>query len=227
MPISRYGVLRGAVVDTYRERQFERPHYQLHVRAGSTDYRVAVNVQYQSPPSELLYLVDDDFRHPMIGMLPSLKAGFSRVQPRRGGLAIDYVRGRLLRRRDMRPLPANVPGPDNDLSDLLTAYAAAAIADPQAELFAFGEPWGPEHHRPDRIFGFSPGNGMHNIHMNQGNIAAYREDDGTWQDGGLIFHFPAQERWIAVFLAFRSQSWHTHDRTGHARRLTSGEAGIG
>jgi uncharacterized protein YukJ len=163
----------------------------------------------------------------MIGMLPSLKAGFSRVQPRRGGLAIDYVRGRLLRRRDMRPLPANVPGPDNDLSDLLTAYAAAAIADPQAELFAFGEPWGPEHHRPDRIFGFSPGNGMHNIHMNQGNIAAYREDDGTWQDGGLIFHFPAQERWIAVFLAFRSQSWHTHDRTGHARRLTSGEAGIG
>ncbi len=107
MPISRYGVLRGAVVDTYRERQSERPHYQLHVRADTTDFRVAVNVQYQRPPSELLYLVDDDFRHPMVGMLPSLKAGFSRVQPRRGGLAIDYVRGGLLRRRDMRPLPAN------------------------------------------------------------------------------------------------------------------------
>ena len=99
MPISRYGVLRGAVVDTYRERQSERPHYQLHVRAGSTDYRVAVNVQYQSPPSELLYLVDD-FRHPMIGMLPSLKAGFSRVQPRPGN--------RLCARRPA-PAPRHAP----------------------------------------------------------------------------------------------------------------------
>jgi uncharacterized protein YukJ len=26
--------------------------------------------------------------------------------------------------------------------------------------------------------------------MNQGDIAAYRHDDGVWQDGGLILHFP-------------------------------------
>ena len=41
-------------------------------------------------------------------------------------------------------------------------------------------------------------------------------DDGVWQDGGLLFHFPDTNQWVAVFLAFQSQSWHTDDPTGHA-----------
>jgi len=35
-------------------------------------------------------------------------------------------------------------------------------------VYAFGERWGPEADRPDKVFGFSPGNGVHDIHMNQG-----------------------------------------------------------
>jgi uncharacterized protein YukJ len=201
----------------FREWQDERPHYQIHVLADSTHYRVAVNVEYQKPPSELLFLVDDEFDHPIVRRLPSLDQGFTRLRRRPGGAALDYIRGDLLRRDQMRPLPANIPGPDNDLSDLIAGYCRRARQEPRAELFAFGEPWGPER-EPDRIFSFRPGNGMHNIHMNQGNLPAYRNDDGTWQDGGLIFHFPAQEQWIAIFLAFQSQCWRTDERTGHARR---------
>ena len=37
-----------------------------------------------------------------------------------------------------------------------------------------------------------------------------------WQDGGLLFRFPAEDRWVAIFLAFQSQAWHTDDTTGHA-----------
>ena len=33
-------------------------------------------------------------------------------------------------------------------------------------------------------------------------------------DGGLMFWFPDADRWVALFLAFQSQSWHTDDRTG-------------
>ena len=29
-------------------------------------------------------------------------------------------------------------------------------------------------------------------------------------------HFPAVSRWVAIFLAFQSQAWHTDDATGHA-----------
>lgn len=217
MPLTRYGVLRGRVIGVYREWQDHRPHYQIHIRAGTAHHRVAVNVEYQQPPSELLFLVDDDFRHPIVRTLPSLNHGFTRLRPRRGGAALDYVRGDFLRRAEMRPLPANLAGPDNDLSDLLAGYCRRAIREPEAELYTFGEPWGPET-LPDRIFDFSPGNGMHNIHMNQGNIPEYARDDGTWQDGGLIFHFPALEQWVAIFLAFQSQAWHTDDRSGHARR---------
>ena len=83
-------------------------------------------------------------------------------------------------------------------------------------VYAFGQRWGPEQGVTDKVFGFKPGNGIHDIHMNQGNNAAYRNDDGVWQDGGLVLHFPASNQWVGVFLAFQSQAWHTDDATGHA-----------
>src|SRR5690348_4960464 len=51
--------------------------------------------------------------------------------------------------------------------------------------------------------------------MNQGNVAPFLGDDGVWQDGGLVFHFPSTQQWAAIFLAFQSQAWHTDDTTGH------------
>jgi len=51
--------------------------------------------------------------------------------------------------------------------------------------------------------------------MNQGNVPPFLGDDGVWQDGGLLFQFPATDQWVALFLAFQSQAWHTDDRTGH------------
>ncbi|MGC4095954.1 MAG: DUF2278 family protein [Nitrospira sp.] len=51
--------------------------------------------------------------------------------------------------------------------------------------------------------------------MNQGNVSPHTGDDGVWQDGALMFHFTSSNQWVAVFLAFQSQAWHTDDRTGH------------
>ena len=52
--------------------------------------------------------------------------------------------------------------------------------------------------------------------MNQGNHPQFAHDDGIWQDGALVFRFPSTDQWVAVFLAFQSQAWHTDDVTGHA-----------
>ena len=52
--------------------------------------------------------------------------------------------------------------------------------------------------------------------MNQGNDPEFARDDGVWQDGALVFRFPQAGQWVAVFLAFQSQAWHTDDVTGHA-----------
>ena len=55
------------------------------------------------------------------------------------------------------------------------------------------------------------GNGIHDIHMNQGNVEKWKGDNGIWQDGGILIHFEKEEEWIGIFLAFQSQSWCTDD----------------
>ena len=188
----------------------------MHVRADSTSYRIAVNVKSQMSPSELLFLVDDRFQHPVTTSLPRLPYGFTELQREAGSLALDFIRSNLFDRLRLQPLAPNLPGPDNDLSDRVEHYVARAKQEHGSEVYAFGEPWPPEADKPDKIFGFLPGNGIHDIHMNQGNDPQFARDDGVWQDGALVFRFPSTDQWVAVFLAFQSQAWHTDDITGHA-----------
>ncbi|MDX2696609.1 DUF2278 family protein, partial [Streptomyces ipomoeae] len=217
MPLKAYGVLIARVVDTRREGADDTPHYQIHVADDhGTQYRVAVNVKSQESPSELMYLVEEDFRHPVTARLAGLVSGWNTLPSGPGGPNLDFVRGNLFEPSRMRTLPPHLEGPDNDLADVLDHYVQRAVADPTARLYAFGERWGPEAGVKDKVFGFRPGNGVHDIHMNQGNSAKFRKDDGVWQDGGLLIHFPEQQRWVAVFLAFQSQKWKTDDVTGHA-----------
>ncbi|MDQ3600405.1 MAG: DUF2278 family protein [Actinomycetota bacterium] len=215
MPLTSYGVLVGRVLESRTEGGTDTPHFQIRVQGCGTDFRVAVNVLSQQSPSELLYVADEAFQHPQVQTLSDLPDGFIAVPSRPGGIALDYIRGNLFDRRAMRALPATAPGPDNDLADKLEHYVSRAAADPAARLYAFGERWGPEAGQPDKVFGFSPGNGVHDIHMNQGNTGRFRDDDGVWQDGGLLLHYPGPDQWVAIFLAFQSQSWHTDDQTGH------------
>jgi uncharacterized protein YukJ len=216
MPITGYGVLVGSAQERRREAGQDTPHYQVLVRAAGLQRRIAVNVQSAMAPSELLYVVEEDFTHPILAGLAGLSEGWTPLPSQPGGLALDFIRGNLLDRSHLRMLPADVPGEANDLADLLDAHVLRAIADPSARVFAFGEPWGPEPDVPDKVFGFTPGGGVHDLHMNQGNVGRFVKDDGVWQDGALLLHFPGPDRWVAVFLAFQSQSWHTDDATGHA-----------
>ena len=74
----------------------------------------------------------------------------------------------------MRPLPFSLPGFDNDLNEKLDRVMQRAVADENALVYAFGERWGPEPGTKDKYFGFLPGNGIHDIHMNQGDAASLR-----------------------------------------------------
>ena len=217
MPLEGYGVLVARATDRRREGARDTPHY--HVRVGLSDgpeFRIAINVLSRQAPAELRYLVDDDFSHPITGTLAGLGDGWHPLASRPGGSALDFIRGNLFDPGALRLLPPDLSGPDNDLADIFDHYVQRAITDDEARVFAFGQRWPTEHNVPDQVFGFSPGNGVHDIHMNQGNSSGFQQDDGVWQDGGLLLHFPRDKRWVAVFLAFQSQSWHTDDKTGHA-----------
>ncbi|MFF7122767.1 DUF2278 family protein [Streptomyces sp. NPDC016566] len=216
MPLKRYGVLAARAVDRRREGSSDTPHYQIHLTDDAgTHYRAAVNVESQQAPSELLYLADDNFRHPVTQLLPPAGGGWTALPSQPGTAALDFIRGNLFDPASMRTLPPDLVGADNDLADLLDHYVQRAIADPTAALYVFGQQWGPETGAADKVFGFEPGNGVHDIHMNQGNSGRFRSDNGVRQDGALLVHLPAEDRWVAVFLAFQSQAWHTDNATGN------------
>jgi uncharacterized protein YukJ len=216
MPLKNYGVLVGRVVASRAEGDADSPHFQVHIRGSDTDFRIALNVLSTEKPSALLYFADEHFSHPLLALLATLPEGFTELPSQRGGVALDFIRGNLFERTAMKVMLATSPGRDNDLADKLDHFVNRASADPQALVYAFGQRWGPEPGVPDKIFGFEPGNGVHDIHMNQGNSIEFVRDDGVWQDGGLLLHFPMTEQWLAIFLAFQSQAWHTDDLTGHA-----------
>ena len=215
MPLSRYGVLKARPVDRRLGVDKKSPHYQIRTVAGDLDHRIAVNVKSQQAPSEVLYLVKEHFEHSITDILAELHDGFRQLDRVPIGGGLDFIRGNLFDPMEMIPLPHDVPGPDNDLNEKLDAIVQRALADEAAMIYAFGQEWGPEQ-TPDKYFGFRPNRGVHDIHMNQGNSGQFKRDNGVWQDGGLIFQFPNQSQWIAVFLAFQSQAWHTDDRTGDA-----------
>ncbi len=215
MPINKYGVLKGRPIANL-DGIGSNPHYQVHLIDETVDYRIAVNVKSKLAPSELLFTVVEHFDHPITAELPNLDLGFTTIDSVPNGLALDFIRGNLFRPESMQPLAHDVVGSDNDLNEKLDLYINRAQRDEAAIVYAFGERWGPENHRRDKYFGFLPGNGIHDIHMNQGNSEQFKKDDGVWQDGGLLIHFPSMNQWVAIFLAFQSQTWHTDDNTGHA-----------
>jgi len=214
MPLHSYGVLKGRAINK-RLGSGQSPHYQVHIIDDTMDYRIAINVKSKLSPSELLYIVDEHFVHSITQDLPDFERGFTAINSTPGGIALDFIRGNLFNPSKMIPLPHDIPGPDNDLNDKINYFVERAIGDSDAMIYAFGERWGPEQNIKDKYFGFKPGNGIHDIHMNQGNVGKFIKDDGVWQDGGLLLHFPEQDQWVGIFLAFQSQSWHTDDRTGH------------
>jgi uncharacterized protein YukJ len=212
MPLKNYGVLKGRPVGR-RLAITSNAHYQVHLVSEDTDYRIAVNVKSKLEPSELEYLVDENFSYPILADLAELPLGFKELERKPGGLALDFIRGNLFDRAKMISLPFDVPGADNDLNEKIDKYVQQAMSDELAHIYAFGERWGPETIK-DKIFGFLPGNGIHDIHMNQGNAGRFAKDNGVWQDGGMLIHFPSENRWVGIFLKFQSQTWHSEDDLG-------------
>lgn len=223
MPVSNYGVLKGHAIDR-KVGKGDTPHYQIHILSEQKHYRIAINVKSQSNPSTVLCDFNNQFDHPILDKLKSLSHDFTPLKSLPDTPALDYIRSNLFDRNQMKPLVFHVDGPFNDLNDKLDRYVQRAMTEKDAVIYAFGSRWGPENGKADRYFGFEPGNGVHDIHMNQGNSERWKHDDGIFQDGALMFHFPSNDQWVAVFTSFQSQSFDTDNRSGHAQSTTPEKA---
>ena len=210
MALKKYGVLKGTV--TGHQRDADDDHYQVLVTAGTTMHRIAVNVKSaaKNAPSTLLFLALSKLPDGYAKQLQALGPGFSKLASKPGGLALDYVRSQWFKPSSMKEVPPDAPGADNDLKDKVEAAVVKAVKQPGSLVFAFGEKWGPEKETKDKYFKFLPGNGIHDIHMNQGNSGPYKKDNGVFQDGALIFAYP-DGKYQAFFFMFQSQSLPTDE----------------
>ncbi|QJP13662.1 DUF2278 family protein [Starkeya sp. ORNL1] len=221
MPLKNYAVLKGRPINN-RLATGASPHYQVLVSENGTLHRIAINVRSQDG-SEVQFLVRSSFEHPITDQLADLEEGLHPTESRPGGVALDFIRANLMQPWELKPLPLSAAGPDNDLNEKIDAYVQRAMSDEDSMIYAFGETWGPENNKADKYFGFKPGRGIHDIHFNQGNPPGrFADQNGPWQDGGLIFQFPTEKQWVAVFLKFQSQTWHSDDQAGTAITPTDG-----
>jgi uncharacterized protein YukJ len=213
-------VLRGRVDVFKREDDLSTPHLQIRVvDAHNQAWRVPVNV-LSADQSRLIFHRADPFQNnPILGTLPQVAAGFTLLPPsaRSAASALDYFRAPLFDWPNGVAIPSTGPGADDDLQDVFVTYLKQ-LRDQGGELFAFGakfpEPGQSPNPRPiDREF--RTVQGVHDIHMNQGNPnpGPFARDNGVFQDGGLILKFGS--RHVGLFLRFATQWLPTDNATGH------------
>jgi uncharacterized protein YukJ len=233
MPLQHYHIFAGRY-----DRGLMAPdanHFEIKLNTGGDFYRIAVNVR-SVDGSMLLSYVDENFQHEICSRIleafPSDGVFDINSNEKRKQFGLDFLRRNMVGDfNNMIPLPNNAPGLDNDLEDKLRLVLDKSKADSQARIFAFGEKW-PSTNAQDKYFDEIKNQGIHDIHMNQGNTQQrFLKDNGVFQDGGLLIYFPSLNRWTAVLLAFQTQFnslnpniLHTDDITGH--RITSDGGGV-
>jgi uncharacterized protein YukJ len=227
MAIANYSVLAGDPT-AGKVVSGSSPHYQITMQATGGPFTVAVNIESQDG-SEVLYDIVENFTPPDEAGLLALPMGMTALKSEAGGLALDYVRSTvngqpMITKAQMTLLPemktAKAKGLSEEQKVLSRARAAAlqnalvtllnmTIADKDGVIYAFGSAYSDS----------GKVDGIHDIHMNQGNPVGgknggFSGENGTWSDGGLLIHLPSKGTWTAVFVAFQTESW-TTDSSGN------------
>ena len=204
MAVSQYSVLKGTPVSGALSND-SRPHYLIEVNAAGASWQVAVNVESDTGSgtnAEVLYHIDENWTAPDPAALEALTVGVTSLAGLDASPAIDYIRSMvdgqpLITRAEMTDLPLPGKTSSENLKNAVIQYLNQAVADANGTVYAFGSR-------------YTSGNGIHDIHMNQGNPTNdHASDNGVWQDGLLVFSMPGSAQWVAIFIAFQDESWTT------------------
>jgi uncharacterized protein YukJ len=215
-----YGVLAGrARAGRFNDRG-SSPHYEILVdtlRGTRFDlHRLVVNVRSMDGSAVLAYF-SPDFTAKDLSPLARAPFGFTALTTGPGGTGIDYARDGLFDIAKMEDIPDCAPGSGNGLSlrNLLDAHVLRAVIDPGAVVIAYGQFFSAR--RRDPAFGFAHEQGLHDIHMMQGNYGRFAGDNRTHGDGALFIRYGTGTA-IALFIRFALQVLPTDDATGDPSR---------
>jgi len=207
-----YGLLRGRLDRWKREDpapgSSKSPHLQIRViDSHGKPWRIPVNVRSGDPAKSLVifHRADPLLSHPILDRLGSVPSGLTDLnqQARSASNALDYSRAPLFDLTTGIALPPTGPGNDDDLQDVVSRQLNDLKAS-GGELFAFGSHFHDPAPKPGIDTEFGTTDGMHDIHMNQGNAPHdHDEDNGVFNDGGLILKFP--DHVTGLFFRFKTQ----------------------
>jgi len=173
-------------------------HFSLDV--GGADWDTAVNVGTNNAADLLKYKIAEGFPHPVTGTLRMAPAGAADLTGTAVLPALDFLRSSILEGTG-----------DWRNSDVLDGSGAqepvATLSRHLSDAFGKGS--------DVYIFGrfYSEGNGVHDVHMNQGSRGRFVHREGNdandhndiWQDGAVLID-AGDAGWVAYFSAFTQQT---------------------
>ncbi len=199
-----------------------RPHYHILVETENQQFDIAVNIASEDPKSSdvrVLYAIKRNIVPPQVDALLSLTNKMFEL-PADGITGIDFVSDHLVTKDEMKPLPLfNRSQPiETQGSEEIKQLVDEVVADPKTVVYAFGHRYQQRSSDSQNgTWGFEPDDGIHNIHMNQGNYTGNHDDEnGRGEDGALFIHFPDTNIWYAVYIAFQTQSF-DNDSNGYPK----------
>ena len=208
----KYGVLKCTLASACRmQRAKHKSEFQYHLHAdlkveGSAQaWDVAVNVGTNDADDLLRYRLVLDYHHPLTQTLSALPKGLKELTGTQTLPALDFLRSDVLAETGKWR--------DSDVMD------GSEDAEPYASLKrlldqAFGAGW--------NVYFFgrlytTGGDGIHDIHMNQGSSGGFvnagddhNDHNDIWQDGAVIVEM-TDSTWGGYFTAFTQQAVPTDD----------------
>ena len=222
-------ILKGSPTNAklFSRNPSQRPHYHLLIETERQQFDIAINIASSAHTEDVrvLFAIKQNITPPQVGALLKLPSGMFNL-PAQGLHGINYVKDGLVNKDEMHLLPLfDRSAPiEAQGEQKIKQLVSDVIAEPDTVVFAFG-------HRYDQTspknacWGFSPDDGIHNIHMNQGNVPGNHDDEnGRGEDGALLLYFPKPNTWVGVYIAFQTQSF-DNDEQGYPKGTTQSTTG--
>jgi hypothetical protein len=219
MPLTQYGVLKGDLFTSQEQTDqgnWFHGIFYLTVPGATIPQRCVTDFS-SANKNRIQYKIINNLTPGLFAAIVALPDGYASlgIGPVNGPTsgALDYVRSPIL--------ASGSAGGDatagwivSDGKVAVQALQQQLDSQPQ-KMFVFGEPFTDP--APVSQDGVRSQNGMHNVHMNQGDPAKssdgqdHQADDGIWQDGATIF-LNADGSLTAFCSKFVSQSFNTNDQ---------------
>jgi Uncharacterized conserved protein (DUF2278) len=210
VPLASYGVLKGGLFtpqeQTYQGNWFHGIFY-LVVPNASIPRRCVTD--FSSATKDLIeYKIYNSLESDLFSNILALPDGYSALAPTDDSGALDYVRS---------PIFGETPSDGWVVSDGEVAVQALqqSLSAAPLKLYVFGEPFTDP--SPVTQDGVQSKDGLHNVHMNQGDPkdspdgVDHQADDGIWQDGATVFE-NADGTLTAFCSKFVFQTFETNDQ---------------